>query len=318
MNFSGMAQRRSGRAGKALVMVVTAAALWACGGGTSQQVAYQPQRLIVLGDENSVLTSSGRKYTVNALDASDAIDCASNPLWVQTVAASFAFVFPECNPTNSLTPNATMRAAVGAKVDDVKSQIDAQVANGGFTNKDLVTVLAGGNDVLALYAQYPARTEEALIADARAAGERLAAQVNRVIGLGPRVLLSTVPDMGLTPYALAQKASNTGVDRAALITRLTAALNGRLRVGIVNDGRLIGLVLGDEAAQVMVIAPSAFGLTDATTAACTTALPDCTTKTLVQGATATSHLWADSTRMGVALQNRIGLLAQQRAVNNPF
>lgn len=318
MKFSGMAQRRSGGAVKALLMVVMAAALWACGGGTTQQITFLPERLIVLGDENSLLTSNGRKYTVNALGTSDVIDCAANPLWVQTVAASYSFVFPQCNPTNSLTPNATMRAGLAAKVDDVKLQIDAQVANGGLTNKDLVTVMAGANDVLALYAQFPGRTEEALIADARAAGERLAAQVNRVIGLGPRVVLSTVPDMGLTPYALAQKAAFSDTNRAALITRLTAALNGRLRVGIVNDGRLIGLVLGDEAAQVMVIAPSSFALTDVTIPACTTPLPDCTSKTLVQGATSSTHLWADATRMGVALQNRIGLLAQQRAVNNPF
>lgn len=318
MMFSGNAQRRGGRVFQTLLVVASATLLWACGGGTTQEVTFLPTRLIAFGDENSLLTDNGRKYTINALDTADAIDCNSNPLWVQTVASSYSFVFPQCNPTNSLTPNATMRAAVGAKVDDVKSQIDAQVANGGFTNKDLVTVMAGANDVLALYGQFPTRTEDSLIADARAAGDRLAAQINRIVGLGPRVVVSTMPDMGLTPFALAQKAAYTDTNRAELITRLSAALNARMRVGIINDGRLIGLVLGDEAAQVMAVAPSAFGLTDAVAAACTTALPDCTTKTLVTDATSTTHLWADGTRMGVALHNRIGLLAQQRAINNPF
>lgn len=231
MMFSGNAQRRGGRVFQTLLVVASATLLWACGGGTTQEVTFLPTRLIAFGDENSLLTDNGRKYTINALDTADAIDCNSNPLWVQTVASSYSFVFPQCNPTNSLTPNATMRAAVGAKVDDVKSQIDAQVANGGFTNKDLVTVMAGANDVLALYGQFPTRTEDSLIADARAAGDRLAAQINRIVGLGPRVVVSTMPDMGLTPFALAQKAAYTDTNRAELITRLSAGAGASCRAG---------------------------------------------------------------------------------------
>ncbi len=308
-------QRTRARAAAALAGL---ALLVACGGGTTQQQTFLPDRVIAFGDEASVFTDNGRKFSVNALDANDAIDCASHRLWIQEVAASYAYVFAQCNPLGAGVVKAFTRAGPGARIDDVRVQVDAQVAAGGFTNKDLVTMLAGANDVLALYAQFPARSEESLLADARAAGDRLAAQVNRVVGLGPRVIISTVQDVGLSPYALAQKAAFTDTDRAALITRLVAALNSRLRLGIVNDGRLLGLVLADEAVQVMVRVPEGFSLTNVTAGVCTVALPDCTSKTLLANTTAAGSLWADATRLGVPGHSRLGFLAQQRALNNPF
>lgn len=309
------AARRSWRA---LALVACVGVLASCGGGTTQQVSFQPDRVIALGDEASVLTATGRKYGVNAIDANGAIACADQPLWTQIVASSYGFVFEACNPGGTGTVKAFTRATVGARVDDLAAQVDAQIAAGGFTSKDLVTVLVGANDALALYRQFPQRDEASLIADARAAGDRLAAQVNRIVGLGARVIISTAPDIGLSPYALAEKAAKTDTDRAALLSRLVAALNARMRVGIVNDGRLLGLVLADEAVQVMVRVPEAFSLTNVTAAACTVALPDCTSTTLIANATAATSLWADELRLGVPYHSRIGLLAQARALNNPF
>jgi phospholipase/lecithinase/hemolysin len=293
--------------------------LAACGGGTTQEKKFVPGRLIVFGDETSLLTAEGTKYSVNALNtAGDAVDCAANALWVQTLATTFGLVFPQCNPAAATTTNGVMRAAAGARVDDLKLQIDAYVAAGGFKGDDLVTMLVGANDVLELYALYPGRSEQSLTDELRARGQRYAEQVNRVVGLGPRVIVSTVPDVGVTPYALAQKAAFTDTDRAALLARLSSAYNGRLRVGIINDGRLIGLVLADESVQVMAKAPAAFSLSNATDGACTVALPGCTTKTLVASGTATSHLWADATHMGYPGHLQVGQQALQRALNNPF
>ena len=325
MNFSGMSWPASRPRSLASVRMVLrslwlcgAAALASCGGGTTQQQAFLPDRVIAMGDETSLVQADGRKFAVNALSATDTIDCSSNPMWVQTMASSYSFVFSQCNPSAALVTNAIMRAALGAKVAELKTQVDAQVAAGGFNSKDLVTMLVGANDVLELYAQFPARSEADLISEARTRGERIAEQVNRVVGLGGKVIVATVIDLGLSPYARAQKAAFTDTDRAALLTRLVAALNGRVRVGIVNDGRLVGLVLADEMLQAMVISPASFGLSDATTAACNVALPGCTSKTLVDTATATTWLWADGTRMSAAGQARLGLLGQQRALNNPF
>lgn len=305
----------------ALGAAVTAAGvvLVACGGGTSQNVAFKPDKVVSLGDENSLITTGGLKYAVNALSASAAIDCTANPLWVQAVLNAYSgYVFPECNPENSLTPQGVMRASLGARVADLKTQVDAQVAGGGFAGKTLVTVLVGMHDVLDLYAQYPRRAESELITEARQRGEQIAAQVNRMVDLGARVIISTVPDMGLSPYGLAQKAAFTDTDRSALLSRLTAALNGRLRVTVLNDGRYIGLVLADEMVQAMNKSSISFGLVESTKPVCTVALPNCTANTLVASGSAATYLWADDIHMSQGGHTQLGTLAQARALNNPF
>jgi outer membrane lipase/esterase len=318
---------RWGRGGRALALLGLATlgglfALSGCGGGSTAQTAFKPERVIAFGDETSLLRSDGRKFAVNALNTDDSIDCATNPIWVQTVATAYNYVFAECNPTASAEVKAFMRAAAGARADDVKTQIDAQVAlagaAGGVKAGDLITVLAGANDVLEQYALYPGRAEAELTTELRARGVRLADQVNRLVNLGAKVIVATIPDMGVTPFASAEKAAKTDTDRAALLSRLSAAFNGRIRVNIINDGRVIGLVLTDEMVQAMVISPPSFALGNSVDSACTAALPDCTTKTLKEGAGAGTYLWADATRMAHGGHARLGVLGSQRALNNPF
>ena len=211
-----------------------------------------------------------------------------------------------------------MQARIGATSADLAGQIDAVVAAGGFVAKDMATVLIGANDVLALYRQFPTRGEADLIAEARVRGEVTAQQVNRLIGLGARVLLSTVPDIGLSPYALAEKAAHTDTDRAVLISRLVASYNAGLRVNILNDGRFVGLVLADEMVQAMVKFPAAFGIKDATKAICTAALPDCGPGTLIADSASLSSLWADGTRLAYGGHLQLGKQAIARATGNPF
>jgi outer membrane lipase/esterase len=308
--------------GFAAVLAV-GALLGACGGGTSQFEPFVPEQYVAFGDDTSVIRVDGRRHTVNPLTTDGAVDCAGQPIWVQAVANQFAFAFQECNPNNATTFKAQMRAVAGAKVDDLAAQIDSQLAAGGFAAKSLVTVMLGANDVLELYASYPQRSEGDLIAELQARGVRLAAQVNRLVDLGARVIVATAPDIGLSPFALQQKAAFTDTDRSALISRMTAALNGRLRVNILNDGRFVGLVLADEAVQTIVKVPSAFAVVNATAAACSVATPDCTTQTLVttaEGTAATSAtwLWADDLHLAYGGQARLGTLAVSRAIGNPF
>lgn len=303
---------------RGLLTLSAAAALAACGGGTSQVEAFVAERVFAFGDEASVLTSDGRKYSVNTLNASSVRDCSLEPIWVQSVASLYGLVFAECNPNAVAEPKARMAAAAGAMAADLAAQIDAQVALGGVGTKTLATVMMGANDVLSLYAQYPARSADDLVAEAGRRGEVVADQVNRLVGLDVRVLIATVPDQGLTPFALAEKAAHTDTDRAALLSRLSAALNGSMRVKIVNDGRLLGLVLADEMVQAMVKFPGNFGLANAVGAACTTALPDCTTSTLVTGASSSTWLWADTRQMAYGGHLRLGTLALGRATGNPF
>ena len=289
-----------------------------CGGGTTQSDPFVALRYFAFGDDISALTATGKKYSVNGVDSAGALDCTLQANWTQQMAGLYGFVFAECNPAASTEIKAKMYATVGAKVADVAAQVDAQVAAGGFRDKDLATVLAGSNDILALYASYPTTAEAALMTEARARGERLAQIVNRIIDLGGKVVVSNMPDMGLSPFALLEKAAKTDTDRAALLSRLSIAFNEQLGVKVLLDGRFVGLVQMDQRLQLISRNKASFGLSNVTEGVCAVALPDCTTATLVTGADANVYLWADTTRLSPFGQGQLASLALDRARRNPF
>ena len=316
-----------------LAALMVAAGLSSCGGG-SQLVAFAPTRFIAFGDETSVIDSTGRKFTINALKTDlTTLDCSLNPIWIQALTNYYGLVFAQCNPAAVAPPTAFIRAAANAKVADVVAQVDAQVAAGGFAETDLVTVLAGANDILTLYKQYPAVPYEQLKVSVEAAGSLLATQVNRIAALGGKVIVSTVPDLGLTPYALAEKAANVGTsadaDRAAILVTLTKRFNDKLIVGLVNNGRTTGLIFTDELVQTMVKFPSNYGLLNVVDPVCDISkaplVSACTTQTLVPlvapattAPTGDTHLWADGSQLSTAGHRNFGSLAVTRARGNPF
>jgi len=292
----------------------------ACGGGSSRET-FTPTRLIAFGDESSVITSDGHKYSVNALKTDGTTyDCAGNSIWVQYLATAYRLVFAECNPDAATDTKALMRAAVGAKVADLVAQVDAHLAVDAFTGKDLVTVLVGTNDIVEQYQTFPAQGEDAIKTTLAARGAAVAGQINRIANAGGKVLAITVPDVGLTPFALAEKAAHTDVDRAALLQRLSAAFNEALRLNLLNDGTKIGLVIEDELIQAYVGAGTTV-FANVTEHACDPVagpLPDCTTSTLVTNASATTWLWASDLQMSPGAHARLGSAALSRAQNNPF
>jgi outer membrane lipase/esterase len=318
MIFSSMAASRIRRAAAGLGALVALGLVASCGGGTSQSEPFLAQRYFAFGDEASVLTPTGRNYAVNGLATDGTVNCNALPIWTQQLAAFYGFVLAECNPTAVADIKARSFAAVGARVAEVAAQVDAQVAAGGFRDKDISTVMVGVNDIVELYGQYPAQSEAALLADARARGERAASVVNRLVDLGSKVVVATIPDMGLSPWARAQKALFTDTDRAALISRLSTAYNEQLGVKLRLDGRFIGLVQLDLQVQVINRSPGSFGFANVTDGACATALPDCTTATLVTNGDANLYLWADGTRLSAGGQAQLGSLAASRASRNPF
>jgi hypothetical protein len=348
MNLIPLSRRHGWRIAGVLALVGTL--LTACGGGTSVVNAFHPSRLVVFGDENSAMSTDGHHYSINA-QTNGVFDCGLNPVWTQVLASSYGFVFKECNPTAVAAPQALMQAKAGAKVADLGAQF-ATVT--GLGTGDLVTVMMGANDIIEVYETHfgagktwTAAEETAASDELTARGEAVAVQVMALMDRGAKVVVVTVPDLGLSPYAITEKnlATHTDHDRAALLSALSFAFNARLRVAIdprLYDGRDYALVLGDETVQVMAVAPSSFGLTnvdtipDVTTAACdpakaaadgwcfrpfTPAATDtapATTGTLVTGASDTNHLWATDRWLGPVAQGRIGLLAQTRAQGNPF
>lgn len=313
---------------RAMVGSATAVAVWglvACGGSTGAIEPFKPTRMMVFGDELSVLLPNGTKYTVNALTAgTTTVDCGLHPLWVQTVATAFSLTFAECNPNGVAATQAQMYAQAGAKSADVVAQLARASAAKAFNDKDLAAVYFGYGDLLELYAQYPARPLDALIAEARARGAALGSQVNSVARSGPAVLLLTAPDLGLAPFGARQTAAfpgETNPTRAKVLSSLTDAFNAGLRVTIINDGRLIGLVSSDQ--MLRDIQPpfsSFYGFADLSTPLCvsTVTVLNCTSNTLVTGGDTTSWGFATDTLFGPALQSRLGQLAASRALRNPF
>lgn len=313
-------------------MNCAAATLGGCGGGTSQVEPFKPARLVAFGDEASVIVddglANGRKYSINGLNASLARDCGLLPIWTQTLATHYGFVFAECNKA-AATPQAFVRAKAGARVDDPETGIARQVADmaalGGVRADDLVTVLMGANDIVDLVDRVRAGTltsSDALV-EARRRGATLAAGVNTLLGGGARAIVSTTPDMGLSPYVRTLDQTTPGT--AQLATQLTYEFNASLRTGIDQtrfDGRNYGLVLTDNTVQAVAKAPGLYSNYpgNVTTAACVVALPQCTTAAadLVAEASSSSHMWADDRRLGPSLHELIGSQALSRAVNNPF
>jgi lysophospholipase L1-like esterase len=308
------------RLGLAGLLTAVALGLASCGGGTSAYREYAPAQVVVLGDENSAILSDGRRYTVNPLKDGGGIACDTEPLWVQTLAAHYGYVFKECNPADATEFKARMRAVPGAKADEITTQIDAQLADGDFADGTLVTVMLGTNDVLALYAGYPAQSEADINAELRARGQRLGGQINRLIDLGARVIVATMPDLGVSPFGQQQKTDHTDTDRAQLLTRMATAFNTGLRTTILNDGRYIGLVLADEMSQSMNKYYNYYGLTDGSTAVCVaeTPPPDCTSDTLVANGSSAAWLWSGDRWLAYGGQLRLGALVLDRATNNPF
>lgn len=297
--------------------------LSACGGGEPID-RFVPTRLIVLGDESSVINSDGSKHTVNGLvSGTTTLDCSLNPIWVQGVGATYSFRFEQCPGTRTGPATALIYAAAGARVADIAGQISAV---GSFGGKDLVTLLAGANNVLDQYALLGTsvngvvQSETTLTAAVEGLGETLAAQVNRVADAGGKILISTLPDLGLTPFALREDAATPG--RAALLSRLTKRFNAKLRINIINDGRRIGLLLTDELVQAVARNPAGSGFVNVTQAACDAAqapnVTACTTAKLSAGADASTYLWANDRLLSPGGHRLLANLALSRAANNPF
>lgn len=303
-------------------VLVSAGVLAACGGSTSQVDAFAPDRLLSFGDEMSYLTDDGHKYAINALNTDKTLACASSPTWVQYLATThYGKVFSQCQGSDASPDVSAYRlSTVKAQVADFVSTVDNYMAGSGFNDKDLVVIMIGTEDVLSQYRLYTGSNESDLSAELTTRGEQLAAQVVRIVGTGARVLISTIPDLGLTPYAIAQKA-NVGDDRPALLTRLTDVFNKSMRLGLTElDGSQAGLLLGDDLSRAMVRVPSYYGISNYTEAACSTALPNCTTDTLVSGASSSpaAYLWADDIHPSTTFHLQLGMQAVTRVNTLPF
>lgn len=317
--------RRGQRAAFCLAAVLLVAA---CGGGVTSD-EFRPTRVLSFGDEASVLDDSAspgnaRKYTVNSLKTDPvAIDCNAGRIWVQALAAAYGHLYPQCNPNNVSNLPSRNYAAAGARVAEVTAQITAHLAGGtGFQGDDLVTVFVGTHDILDAYAGLATRSRSELVTEVEARGAALGEQIKRISQAGGKVLVATVPDVGRTPFGVAEEAAHPNEGRANLLALLTDRFNARLRTTLPDDGgRTIGLVVYDQLIDSL-LAENSSAFSNRVDAACDATLApvltDCTTATLVAEDAETKYMWADAIWPGLGVQSRLGTLAINQSRRNPF
>jgi hypothetical protein len=278
--------------------------------------------------------NDSRKYTNNGFNQinTTVIDCLNaSRLWVQYLAAEYGLVFAECNP-NGAAATAQMRAKANAKVegtDGLVAQVDAFLAStpgNKAVPTDLITMMAGTNDIIELYnsVSSSAMTQSAAVAEAKRRAVVFAAQIDRLTNssntLG-RVMYSTVPELGLTPFGLSKSPADQ-----TLLNLLTTSFNDEMRLNVSDNGRSRGFLNTSQQFRNVVDfvrrgkSVSDANITNVTVAVCQDPvnLLSCTNNTLVPGATPTSHLWAGNVNFSIAGHILVGNDAVDLATNLPW
>jgi phospholipase/lecithinase/hemolysin len=226
-------------------------------------------------------------------------------------AGCFSYAQGGARVTNPIGPgNAALlglgdpSGALGQLTKPVVEQISRHLnaVGGSFAADDLVTVLAGGNDMFMNLSTFDAlvaggtsvdvATKQVVDAMTLAGGELAGYVKTQIVAKGAtRVVVVNMPDVSVTPAFL------TNTDAKALIDGMSAAFNGALAAGL--DGTQENVLLVDlySTSQDQSANPTQYGLTNVTTPACDLTgvlaqLPTslvCSVDTLVAGVTET---WA--------------------------
>ncbi len=314
---------------RAVAGLAAVVALASCGGGTYQVHAFVPGRIITFGDEsNSLVTTQGLKYSINGLSlTTNQIDCTVNPLWTQVLANSYNISYTNCNSQQIASPQGVDRSTLNATVSDVANQVAAFQAGDSFNDNDLVTVWVGAHDILDEYNTNGSGDQvNDLVNAVRGNAITLAGVINGIVATGAKVIVLTIPDMGLSPFAATEN-QRGDFDRADLLSQMSLGFNNALRSNVVNDGSKIGLVLVDDIVKGAVRNPGGAGLIDApnVTYGCIdiAPLPNCDNGTLKTDPGKNSdaqsiYLWADATHLAPYAHLQIGNEASSRAHSNPF
>lgn len=321
------------RSSLVVLTTVSALLLSSCGGSgqSSQSKRFKPTRMIVFGDESSLLlppsTPNGidsRKYTNNGFGVgttANQLDCDGNPLWVQSLADRYGLVFAECNPL-AKTATVQMRAVAGGKVADVVTAVDAFLASSSPVPTDLITVMAGTNDIIEVYESVVAatRTQSEAVTEIQRRAVLLGNQINRMTNedntLG-RVLYSTVPQVHLTPYGRSKSSPDQ-----VLLKLLSDSFNDKMRSTVRINGRSLGFLnTSQQVANIVVSVDKKDGRTTIINdrdPVCTVAILSCDPSTLVSGGTVNNYLWADDIHFSYAEHYYMGVDAVDLVTSLPW
>ena len=177
----------------------------------------------------------------------------SNPYGVN----SYLFQAPPFNQIN-----------LGAMTKPIDQQMSAHLSavGGSYTGRELVTVLAGANDIFLELASVAAgaQTPQSAVTNVATAGATLGQLVkSQVVGKGAKqVLVLNVPDIVTTPFGQHLDAQPRG-----LIAAMTQAFNAQLAAQLTG---VAGVVLADTYTESLAIAanPAQYAVTNATTPTC--------------------------------------------------
>lgn len=194
---------------------------------------------------------------------------------------------------------------VGQLTEPVVAQINDHLdRHGDFTGDELVTVLAGGNDVfiqLATFAaavgagQNPTVAGGAAVTAMGTAGAQLAGHIKTLIlaNGARRVVVVNLPDVSQTPLGYSQSP-----EVQALINQMVTTFNAQLGAGLASTA---GVLLVDAYTQnrIQIASPAQYGVSNVDTPACNLAAQAfesalvCSTATLIAGDTS-RYAFADT------------------------
>lgn len=206
-------------------------------------------------------------------------------------------------PSNLATFPASSSGAIGALTVPVLTQIQNHLAasGGSFAATDLVTVLAGANDLfmqvatvqgtVAAGGNATAAGQAANVAMGQAGGELAAYIKSLIVAKGAkRVVVVGIPDVSVTPDSLGQPQSSRD-----LVQLMAFTFNAQLQSGLQGVPEVL-YVDGYTAIQQWAANPDAVGLTNVRTQACNAAVVTtsllCSAATLITGDTS-KYLFAD-------------------------
>jgi outer membrane lipase/esterase len=279
--------------------VLTALILSGCGGGGDKSAAASYSSLVTFGDSLSdvgtykvdkVALLGGGKYTVNS---------ATDKNWTELLAAQLGLPAPcaaqtgldgsyfnaavtnhvAClnyaqggsRVTNPVGPGSKYipdSAALGQLTVPVATQINTHLTKigGKFSGTELVTVMAGGNDVFMNLGAVGASmmTPTAAVTAMGVAGAELSTYIKTYItgNNAKKVLVLNIPDIKGTPFGQSQ-----GADTQGLIDLMVSTFNNQLKSGLQGTPGVL-LIDAYSASKDEVANPAKYGLSNVTGTAC--------------------------------------------------
>lgn len=301
--------------------------LAACGGGDDDQtprVAFT--RMVSFGDSlsdvgtydvSTIAAVGGGKYNINGAGGNNWTELIAAQVGVGAPCAAQTGLnsiipgipaVPEANhadcfsyaqggarvtnpvgPQNIATYPASPDGALGQLTKPLVEQINRHLAatGGSFAGTELVTVLAGGNDVFMNLGAVGAglMTPTDAVTAMGVAGAEMAGYINAlIVGRGARhVVVVNLPDVSQTPFGYSVDVATQG-----LINLMVTTYNAQLAAGLAGTQGVL-LVDAYTQGQHQTANPARYGVTNNTVPACNFAVMlfasslVCTTQTLIAG-----------------------------------